>query len=128
MAPTTTAVLTDEEQQTIKAVLPAIRRTSPDAARILSRLLRTIAKGKVAKASPYASVVEVATAFDVTPQTIRNWADRGWLPSERTMGGARRIPRSALDSAEALARPQPATPDLSPEQIDAIIGAPRRAG
>ncbi|MDP2350933.1 MAG: MerR family DNA-binding transcriptional regulator [Chloroflexota bacterium] len=126
MAPTT-ALLTDEEQQTIKAVLPAIRRTSPDAARILNRLMRAIASGKVADASLYASVTEVAAAFDVTPQTIRNWADRGWLPSERTMGGARRIPRSALASAQALARPRPATPDLSPEQIAAIINAPRRA-
>ncbi len=126
MAPTT-ALLTDEEQQTLKAVLPAIRRTSPDAARILNRLMRAIASGKVTDAGLYASVTEVAAAFDVTPQTIRNWADRGWLPSERTMGGARRIPRSALASAQALARPRPATPDLSPEQIAAIINAPRRA-
>ena len=59
MAPTT-ALLTDEEQQTIKAVLPAIRRTSPDAARILNRLMRAIASGKVADASLYASVTEVA--------------------------------------------------------------------
>jgi len=128
MAPTTTAPLTEEEQQAIMAVLPAIRRTSPDAARILSRLLRTIASDQVTETSPYASVTEVATAFNVTPQTIRNWADRGWLPSERTLGGARRIPRSTLDSAQALARPRPATPDLSREQIAAIMNAPRRGG
>jgi len=126
MAPNA-ALLTDEEQQTLKAVLPTIRRTSPDAARILNRLMRAIASGKVADASLYASVSEVADAFDVTPQTIRNWADRGWLPSERALGGARRIPRTVLASAQALARPRPTTPDLSPEQIAAIINAPRRA-
>lgn len=122
----TTPRLTDEEQQTIAAALPSIRRAAPDAARIIDRLLRASSTDEAA-ASHYASITEVATAFNVTPQTIRNWADRGWLPCDRSPGGTRRIPRNVLASAHALARPRPATPDLSPEQIEAIVSAPRRA-
>ncbi len=124
---TTSTFLTDQEQQTVTAALPSIRRTAPDAAKIIIRLLRAYASGQVAVADPYASIPEVATAFGVTPQTIRNWTDRGWLPCERTFGGTRRIPRSVLASAQALARPRPAARDLTPEQIEAIINAPRRA-
>lgn len=119
--------LTDQEQQTVTAALPSIRRTAPDAARIINRLLRAYKSGRVAVVDPYASIPEVAAVFGVTPQTIRNWTDRGWLPCERTFGGTRRIPRSVLASAQALARPRPAAPDLTPEQIEAIINAPRRA-
>lgn len=123
----TTPRLTDEEQQTIAAALPSIRRAAPDAARIIDRLLRASSTAEATARSHYASMAEVATAFNVTPQTIRNWADRGWLPCDRSPGGTRRIPRGVLASAHALARPRPAIPDLSPEQIEAIVSAPRRA-
>jgi len=119
--------LTDEEQQTIAAALPSIRRAAPDAARIIDRLLRASSTDEATTRSRYASIAEVATAFNVTQQTIRNWADRGWLPCDRSPGGTRRIPRGVLASAHALARPRPASPDLSPEQIEAIVRAPRRA-
>ncbi|SRR6266536_3268214 len=35
--------------------------------------------------------MEVAELFDVTPRTVRRWADAGLLPSFRTVGGQRRF-------------------------------------
>lgn len=124
--PVMTPVLTDQDRQTVKAALPRIRRESPDAARIIARLVKAVASGQVAQTTPYVSVTEAAEAFGVTPQSVRNWADRGWLPSERTLGRARRIPRSALASAQALSRSRPPVPDLTPDQVAEIIRSPRR--
>ena len=121
-----TPLLSDQDRQTVQAAMPAIRRDSPDAAKVIARLVKAIAVASVAQTTPYASVAEAAQAFGVTPQTVRNWADRGWLPCERSFGGTRRIPRSALASAQALRRARPTVPDLSADQIDAIIGEPRR--
>ena len=120
-------VLTPEEQATITAALPSIRQAAPDAANIIVRLLDDAAARVTAPEHRYASIAEIATAFDVTQQTIRNWADRGWLPCDRTPAGTRRIPRSVLASSQALSRPRPAPPDLSRSQIEAILNAPRRS-
>lgn len=122
-----TLVFTDEDEQTIAEALPALRRTSPEAAKLIRRLVTAFRAGRVADASTYAPIGEVAATFGVTNQTIRNWVDRGWLPSQRTMTGRRKIPRTVLASAQALRRPRPAIPELSPEQIAAIVSAPRRS-
>jgi excisionase family DNA binding protein len=37
------------------------------------------------------SPTEVAEFFEVTPRTVRRWADSGLLPSFRTVGGHRRF-------------------------------------
>ena len=104
-----------------------MRRTSPEAAAIIGRLLRATAEPAGPGAAAFASVREVAAAFAVTEQTVRNWVDRGWLPGSRRVGrGPRRIPRSVLASAEALARPRPPAPDLTPAEIDGILSSPRR--
>lgn len=120
-------LLTPEEQATITAALPSIRQAAPDAANIIVRLLDDAATRETTPERRYASIAEVATAFEVTQQTIRNWADRGWLPCDRTPAGTRRIPRSVLASSQALSRPRPVPPDLSQSQIEAILSAPRRS-
>ena len=95
--------LTEQDKKAVQAVLPAVRRTSPKAATVISRLLRAAAVIEDPAVRPYASVGEVARAFSVTDQTVRNWVDRGWLPADRRFGrGPRRIPRSVLASANAL--------------------------
>jgi excisionase family DNA binding protein len=120
-------VLTEQDKKTVKAALQIVRRTSPEAAAIIGRLLRATAEPTGPRVDPFASVREVAEAFSVTEQTVRNWVDRGWLPGSRRLGrGPRRIPRSVLASAEALARPRPPAPDLSPAEMDAILSSPRR--
>ncbi len=123
----TRIVLTEQDRETVRAALPAVRRTSPEAAAIIGRLLRATAEPAGPGTAAFASVREVAAAFAVTEQTVRNWVDRGWLPGSRRVGrGPRRIPRSVLASAEALAQPRPPAPDLRPAEVDAILSSPRR--
>jgi excisionase family DNA binding protein len=125
----TAPALTPEEEQLIKDVLPAVRKTSPKAATLITRLVRAAATGQPESATRFVSVREVAQAFEVTEQTIRNWVDRGWLPAERRWGrGPRRIPRSVLASATALSRPRPERRQLTAEQVDQLVNRPRKRG
>lgn len=47
---------------------------------------------------------EVAERLGVHPGTVRNWADKGRLPSHRTQGGHRRFLRNELDLWEKSQR------------------------
>lgn len=47
--------------------------------------------------SDWLTLSEVAEWLGVHPSTVRNWADRGHLPSHRTQGGHRRFKRNELD-------------------------------
>lgn len=38
---------------------------------------------------------EVATFYQVTPRTVRNWAHKGAIPVVRTPSGTPRVPASA---------------------------------
>lgn len=120
--------LTPEEEQLIRDVLPAVRKTSPRAATLIARLMRAAAAGKPEPtATRFVSVREVAQAFEVTDQTIRNWVDRGWLPAERRWGrGPRRVPRAVLASASALSRPRPERRQLTAGQFDELVNRPRK--
>lgn len=40
---------------------------------------------------------EVASLFQVNTKTVTRWADSGWLPSIRTLGGHRRFPCEEVD-------------------------------
>jgi excisionase family DNA binding protein len=124
-----TPALTPEEERLIREALPGVRRSSPRAATAIARLVRAAASLRSAPAAAkYVSVREVAEVFEVTGQTIRNWVDRGWLPAERHLGrGPRRIPRSVLASATALARPRPQRKKpLTPAELDELTNRPRR--
>jgi excisionase family DNA binding protein len=102
--------------------MPRIRSEAPAAARVITRLMKAISAGSD-ETKTYVSPAEAARILDVTPQTVRNWADRGWLPCDRTFGKARRIPRTALASALTLSRPRPPVPDLDPEELAEIVGS-----
>jgi excisionase family DNA binding protein len=39
---------------------------------------------------------EVAAILQVSPKTIARWAQQGQLPCQRTLGGHRRYPESAI--------------------------------
>lgn len=48
--------------------------------------------------SPWLSLGQAATAIGVHPITLRRWADRGRIPSSRTVGGHRRFLRADVDN------------------------------
>ncbi len=56
--------------------------------------------------SEWVSLREAANILGVHPATVRNWADRGGLPAQRTPGGHRRFRRSDLLSW-SVSRQQP---------------------
>ena len=114
-------ILSYEEERALRDELPALRRRNSLAARAIRRVL-AMASADTATAS----VNEAARVFGVTPQTVRNWVDRGWLPGERAFGrGARRIPRSVIERAAVYQRPIRGR-HLSEDEIAAIIAEPRR--
>lgn len=47
---------------------------------------------------------EVAREKEVTPATVRNWADRGILPAKRTANGVRIFSRRDVDAFVAPSR------------------------
>lgn len=53
------------------------------------------------KSIEYLTPAEVAKRFLVSPITVRQWADKGWLTAVTTPGGHRRF---ALDEVERFAR------------------------
>lgn len=66
---------------------------------------------------------EAAEALGVHPATVRAWADRGDLPSQRTPGGHRRFRRSEVEArAATLDRSQRAGAQLV---IQAMVGRAR---
>jgi excisionase family DNA binding protein len=52
---------------------------------------------KTPASTDWLTLSEVAEWLGVHPSTVRNWADRGHLPSHRTQGGHRRFRRNELD-------------------------------
>jgi excisionase family DNA binding protein len=52
---------------------------------------------KTPATADWLTLSEVAEWLGVHPSTVRNWADRGHLPSHRTQGGHRRFRRNELD-------------------------------
>ncbi|NDJ60212.1 MAG: helix-turn-helix domain-containing protein [Chloroflexi bacterium] len=62
----------------------------------------------MSESSEWVSLRQAAELLGVHPATVRNWADRGDLPSRRTPGGHRRFRRSDLLShAETQSEVQP---------------------
>lgn len=120
-------LITDDERTLLLDTLPAVKRENPRAEEIIRRLLTAV--DGLSAAPAHVSITEAAKTFGVTTQTVRNWVDRGWIPGAwKTPSGTRMIPRSALASAEAIARPRPPVVSMTPEEVQAVIEAPRRRG
>ncbi len=66
-----------------------------------------------AKRNEWVSLRDAAAILGVHPATIRNWADKGTLPSRRTAGGHRRFRRGDLEGwLAARQSPPPAEVQL----------------
>lgn len=116
------ATLSRADREQIEAALPTWSDSSPEAAEVLRRLLAALE----ASESDYCSTGEAAQVFGVTQQTIRNWVDRGWLPGSRVERGHRLIPSAAVEKAAGFLAPPAQRAELSDEELEALVQAPRR--
>jgi excisionase family DNA binding protein len=80
------------EAEELARAATEIEATLPSAANWLRRQIGAFGSSSQ---DEYMSTTEVADVLGVTPQTIRNWVDRGWIECRR-IGLRRQVPRSAL--------------------------------
>lgn len=66
----------------------------------------------MSKQTEWVSLRHAADILGVHPATVRNWADKGELPSRRTPGGHRRFRRSDLLHMAAVRDPRDATDEV----------------
>ena len=113
----------------VDSALQDMRGRHPRAAAIFEQLYaphRAIARGKLLTTG------EVAAILEVTPQTVRNWVDAGWLPSRRrSRFGRRLIEASAIGEVakfrSARQRLAAARPSISEGQAAEALRAHRAA-
>lgn len=117
--------LTPEEISDTEAALRDIQRARPTAANAIRRLLRAATR-PAGGASRYVTVSQVAEFFEVTPQTVRNWVDRGWLPADRIGRGPRKISVTVLDRAKTFRAAPRGRRLLDDDELQALIEARRR--
>jgi len=92
--------LTSADIAELETLAQEVKASRPHAARLLRRLLRSAARPAQ---ETLLTTTEAARILGVSDQTVRNWADSGWLPSRRLHRlGRRMIPESALRSVEAF--------------------------
>lgn len=73
--------------------------------------------------NPTLSVGETARRLDVSPDTVRNYCERGWLHCTRGRGNHRRISLRSIESFEAQRRrdqPKPPTENL-PSRVTPVV-------
>lgn len=119
-------VLTEADRIEVGRAIEEIRERRPEAAELLREALDLV----TAKQRETLTTSQVARIVGVTPQTIRNWVDWGWIPSRRRHSrGRREIPPEALDGLLAFRAANPIKPStgLTDGQIDAAIGDYRAA-
>ena len=61
-------------------------------------------------AATFLRSAEVAAILPVSPKTVARWAQQGLLPYQRTLGGHRRYPESAIRELAASLVRQEAVP------------------
>jgi len=78
-----------------------VKASRPHVSRLLRRVLKVAVRPS--SAETLLTTTAVAEMLGVSDQTVRNWADAGWLPSRRLHRlGRRLIPESALRSVKAF--------------------------
>ncbi len=84
----------------LRALKQELEGTRPELADIIGRVLGSAAE---TGARAHVTTTEAAAALGVSPQTIRNWIDRGWLRAHRPNALAhRRIARKDFEAVAAF--------------------------
>lgn len=87
------AIVSASEVRELEETADYLEGSRPNAARLIRRILPFVGS----KGETTVSTATAASVLGVTPQTVRNWVDRGWLPAHRAHPlGRRRIPVQAL--------------------------------
>jgi excisionase family DNA binding protein len=117
--------LTARDAAELKAAAEEIRDAHPKAALWLEYGVRKL----VGPARGNLSTREVAEFLGVTPQTVRNWVDRGWLEGSRHRLGRRQIPIEALSAVIEMraAQRRIVREPWTESEIDALLAEARSA-
>jgi excisionase family DNA binding protein len=62
------------------------------------------------------TVAQVADRLGVAPQTVRRWADQGFIPVARTPGGQRRFDAEQIEAFAATITPGPLLSEPEPDE------------
>ena len=87
-------------------------------------VLRLWARRLAGPARDHLSTTEAAAYLGVTPQTVRNWVDRGWVQASRHHRlGRRQIPLASLDgiAKSRAARRRIVKQHLGDQQIEDLL-------
>jgi excisionase family DNA binding protein len=85
--------LTPADTKTLRELRANVERSWPEAAKALARVLGDA----LPEPTKYVTTTQAALILGVTPQTVRNWIDRGWLNASRPRPFAhRRIAREDM--------------------------------
>ena len=92
--------LTSADIAELERLAKEVEPSRPHAARLLRRVLKAAVRPAEER---MLTTSEAARELGVSDQTVRNWADAGWLASRRLHRlGRRMIPESSLRSVRAF--------------------------
>lgn len=109
--------LTSADIAELETLADEVKASRPHASRLIRRVLKIAVRPS---AEGMLTTTEAARILGVSDQTVRNWADAGWLPSRRLHKfGRRMIPETALRSVQAFDAVK-LTPNKPLSEADAV--------
>lgn len=92
--------LTSADVAELETLADEVKASRPHTSRLLRRVLKAAVRPS---GEGVLTTTEAARVLGVSDQTVRNWADAGWLPSRRLHKfGRRMIPESTLRSVQVF--------------------------
>jgi excisionase family DNA binding protein len=92
--------LTSADIAELETLAEEVRASRPHTSRLLRRVLKVAVRPSE---ETLLTTTEASRILGVSDQTVRNWADAGWLPSRRMHKlGRRMIPETSLRAVQAF--------------------------
>jgi excisionase family DNA binding protein len=92
--------LTSSDIAELETLAEEVKASRPHASRLLRRVLKVAVRPSE---ETLMTTTQAAEILGVSDQTVRNWADAGWLPARRLHKlGRRMIPEASLRAARAF--------------------------